>query len=643
MKKNLLLAFALIYSAAFGQTNLAGQSSVNLSSGSYVNPCGNDLMIYDDGGPSGNYTASQSANLTLQCTGLATISISAGGTLEFYDFKDGDHDYVLMDDLDTLWRNDDPIATPLPIQHVYNKATPVQVLFESYNLLGPKPAGFQIEATYSGPCDGNRWDGTAWNNGVRIPTQDVEIAGNYTIAAKDVFECKDLIIASGATLTIDADATGWGQLKASGTILNNGTIIYRQYLDKNGIFGVASPMDDGFTTTNGNTYDLTGYDASTGSYSTGISTTAAGNGYFVNVGGTNDFLTSAGVFSVTGTPNTSHTHSLGYSTSVATGGSGAGWNLIGNPYTCALNWTTLTRSSVNNAFYIWDHDNTTYAYFAPGASPAPSGTYIGSSVSYPFIQPGQAFWVQATTSGASISSSMSNDGDVSQRGDFYKRAPDNLIFVVKHATDSTKGDVTWLVANDQATLGFDGEFDAWKLNNGGGNINVFSQVAEERLAINALDLTSTSIDLGFDGAIGENYSIEVFKITDGTNYDVYLEDRVEDIMVALDQPYSFTNSAVRGDSTRFKIYVNKNTMGSEEAVNEQFTVATTTSGLNLSGYAAQFTSYRLIALNGQVIANGALDEGTTFIDLDGVANTTVLVCLIGEGGSFTSKKVVVTD
>ena len=59
----------------------------------------------------------------------------------------------------------------------------------------------------------------------------------------------DLIIASGATLTIDADATGWGQLKVSGSILNNGTIVYRQYLDKNGIFGVASPMDDGFTTT----------------------------------------------------------------------------------------------------------------------------------------------------------------------------------------------------------------------------------------------------------------------------------------------------------------------------------------------------------------------------------------------------------
>jgi hypothetical protein len=238
---------------------------------------------------------------------------------------------------------------------------------------------------------------------------------------------------------------------------------------------------------------------------------------------------------------------------------------------------------------------------------------------------------------------MNNDCDATGRGDYYKRAPNNLIFMVAHATDSTKGDVTWLVANDQATIGFDGEFDAWKLTNAGENLNLYTQVVDERLAINALDLSSTSIDLGFDGAIGESYNIEVAKITDGTNYDVYLEDRVKDIMVALDQPYSFTNSAVRGDSTRFKVYVNMNTMGGEEAVNEQFIVATTAGGLNLSGYAAPFNKYRIIGLNGQVIAKGALTQGSTLVDLEGVAHATVLVCLIGEGGTFTSKKVLVND
>ena len=650
MKKNLLLVLVLSSFATIGQTNLAGLTTVNLSSGNYVNPCGNDITIYDDGGPTGNYTASQSAVVTIASTGLARIGIEAGGTLGFDTFKDGEHDYVLLSDLDTLWRNDDPISSPLPIQNTYNVATQVQLDFESYNLSSSKPAGFVVEVKYQGDCNGNRWDGTAWNNGARTPytaqtaAQNIEIAGNYTVNPKDVLRCNNLTVASGATLTISSNLTGWGQLYATGTITNNGTIIFEQYLSKLGIFGIASPMNNGFSTTNGNSNDLTGYDAGTGSYSSSISTTAVGHGYFINVGGLNAFLSSASTFTITGTPNTSHTHSLGYSTSVATGGSGAGWNLIGNPYTSALDWSSVTLSNVNNAFYIWDDANTAYVYYAPGASPAPSGTYIqGSSLTYPYVQPGQAFWVQATSSGATVSSQMNTDCDVSGRGEFYKRAPDNLIFMVKHATDSTKGDATWLVANDQATLNFDGEFDAWKLTNAGDNLNLYTQVVDERLAINALDLSSTSIDLGFDGTIGENYTMEVSKITDGTNYDVYLEDRVENIMVALDQPYSFTNSSVRGDSTRFKVYVNKNTMGSEEVVNQQFTVATATSGLNLSGYAAQFNTYRIIALNGQMLSNGSLAEGTTFVDLDRVANTTVLVCLIGEGGSFTSKKVVVTN
>ena len=655
MKKNLLLAFALISSAAFGQqTSLATHSTYDLVSGQYTNPCGHNITVYDDGGSGGNYAANVSATVDFLCTGLAEISIQAGGEFAWNVMSPTKYDLLNITTIGEIVQDGDPYPT---VTQSYGRGEAVQLDARSFTFVnaGPlalqgktdKPAGYQVDVTYTGDCTGTLYDNNIWNNNPPDANKNAVIAQDLTIPAKSTLICNDLTVEDGVTLTLDADATGYAMLYVGGSITLNGTgtIVYQGYLDQTGdIYGISSPMTDGFYNTTGNTTDLVTYNANTASYvfSPNTTTTSAGTGYFATVG-TGKFITSAGDFQVMGTPVTSHTHNLGYSSSVAAGGSGGGWNLIGNPYTCTLDWSGVSKTKVNDAIYMWNHNTLSYVYHVNGVSP-PSGTYAGSAITYPAIAPMQAFWVQATASGGTITSSMKNHTVTSRTPDFFKRVPDNLIFIVEHSTDTTKADLTWIVANSLASTGFDGQYDAWKMMNAGDNLNLFTQVQGEEYAINALDLSNSNIiDLGFAGEIGETYRLSLEKITDGTNYDVYLEDRVEDIMVALDQPYSFTNTAVRGDSTRFKVYINKNTMGSEEVVNQQFTVATATSGLNLSGYAAQFNTYRIIALNGQMLSNGALAEGATFVDLDGVSNTTVLVCLIGEGGSFTSKKVVVTD
>ena len=54
------------------------------------------------------------------------------------------------------------------------------------------------------------------------------------------------------------------------------------------------------------------------------------------------------------------------------GGSGSGWNLIGNPYTCGLDWSTVSLTNVNSAFYIWDPATTTYKYYSGAGLLLPS-------------------------------------------------------------------------------------------------------------------------------------------------------------------------------------------------------------------------------------------------------------------------------
>ena len=131
-------------------------------------------------------------------------------------------------------------------------------------------------------------------------------------------------------------------------------------------------MSTDFATTSGDNTKMFYYDGSAFAWRT---SDQAGRGYFASIGAS-VFATSAGTFSVTGTPNTSMTHSLSYSVNAAANGSGTGWNLVGNPYTCGLDWTAMTKTDVNDAFYVWDPATSLYKYYASGAI---SGTYLTAS------------------------------------------------------------------------------------------------------------------------------------------------------------------------------------------------------------------------------------------------------------------------
>lgn len=169
---------------------------------------------------------------------------------------------------------------------------------------------------------------------LRFRLIDHQNFGNVTVAPSTSMVLGGVAQLSG-TVTLNADQTGYAQLKIDGTISGTGSVVQNMYVSGTGYHALASSMAGGFGTTSASTGGLYSYNASTGAYDFSPSLSAAGMGYF-GLLGTGGFVSSAGTFSVSGTPNTSHTHSLGYASTVASGGSGNGWNLVGNPYTCAL-------------------------------------------------------------------------------------------------------------------------------------------------------------------------------------------------------------------------------------------------------------------------------------------------------------------
>lgn len=388
----------------------------------------------------------------------------------------------------------------------------------------------------------------------------IDIGGNLTInSSKNLY------------LNLNG-ANQYSQLKLGGTITNNGSVVHEQNISSTGHHGISSPMTAGFATTTGNSSALYEYDAVNngvyvGSYvSNGTASTGSiGRGFFAPVGNAGDFLTAAGEFSVTGTPNTSHDWTLSYVTNNQAGSSDNGWNLIGNPYSATLNWSSVTLgNNVNGAIYVWDPSNSQYM----------SWTSVGGGVNggSQYIPPMQAFWVQTTSGGTGtdydISTTMSSNTVTSQSPTFQKTQNDILKLSIINLSDNTKNDETIIAHSAGSIDGFDGKLDAWKLDNYGGNPNIYSFYAGDRLAINAVDLSIPKvIPMGIDAPQSRDvYQLTLEQIVTGDDYEVILEDKHLNTFTDITQSaYSFQYGGWPNSGPRFNLHISgTNNIGVDE-------------------------------------------------------------------------------
>ena len=416
---------------------------------------------------------------------------------------------------------------------------------------------------------------------------------------------------NGSSFNLLANATDYSQLKF-GSISGAGSVTQSQYLTNDGYASISSPMTTDFATTSGDNTKMFYYDGSAFAWRT---SDQAGRGYFASIGAS-VFATSAGTFSVTGTPNTSMTHSLSYSVNAAANGSGTGWNLVGNPYTCGLDWTAMTKTDVNDAFYVWDPATSLYKYYASGAI---SGTYLtASNTLTAIIPPMQAFWVQTTSNSAALSSTMADDGTLLSAPTYIsKTVPDNLILGVVALNDSSVNDAMWLIDNMQAKTGFDGSYDAWKMDNGDNQPNISSVFNGEEMAINALDFVNTPvIPVSFDGPTKGTYAFSLEQIVNGASYKVTLEDKHLNLFYDISsKDYTFKNIGWDSEDSRFLLHLESlqllsdNNDADDQDIHSDYYVYQSEDFiyLNQSEFGL-FNTYTLYSIDGRRMTSGSVSN-----------------------------------
>ncbi|MFM6959648.1 MAG: hypothetical protein ACKOW0_01310 [Schleiferiaceae bacterium] len=195
-----------------------------------------------------------------------------------------------------------------------------------------------------------------------------------------------------------------------------------------------------------------------------------------------------------------------------------------------------------------------------GIAPPPSAG-PGMSLSQGVVAPLQAFWVQATQAGASVSTTMAAHGTTATTPRFYKQAPVNLRLRVNQVGREERRDCAWLIANAEATPGFEGDFDAWKLSNTGGMPNLALVHEGERFAVNALDLSRPQqLGLELRGEAGAKFMLHWEADTSSAHYQMWVEDHLRQTVTDLGAgPLAVEHSGWASESPRFTLWVRPTT------------------------------------------------------------------------------------
>ena len=177
-----------------------------------------------------------------------------------------------------------------------------------------------------------------------------------------------------------------------------------------------------------------------------------------------------------GTPNQGNINLPITYTSTSGGASEDGWNMVGNPYPAPINWSNggVTKTKVDSTIYIWDANTKSYATW--------NGS-IGTNGGSKNIAMGQAFYVHANGSSPSIA--VTESAKTTTTPTFFAKKSASNMLSIKLIDGANHSDEAIINFNETATIGFDANLDAYKLD--GYYLNITSKnIYDTRLAFNAM-------------------------------------------------------------------------------------------------------------------------------------------------------------
>ena len=500
-----------------------------------------------------------------------------------------------------------------------NELTTKNINLVGFHLTSARMVSFTGATDATWNTAGN-WSSTSIplaSDNVSIPTgKTVEISAGNTA------NCYDLSVEGSLTIKSSSE-TSSGSLIVDGNATGN--VTYERYVTGGGsnLHLVSSPVEgqslSGFATnssiatkTSPDKVALTTYDEAADTWTAYPATTGDITGNFTSGKGYLTLRTADGIVSFTGTLNTTDLKDMPIVRA------SQGWNLLGNPYPCALNGNN-TASSTNNllkAANIADLEDSFANLYVWNPS---TGSYqtIGNAVGtlgQDYLQAGQGFFVRSKAGGGtfSINEAMrSHQPTVAMKS--ANVAWSNLSLT---ATSSNKVSTTNFAFNANMTNGLDVSYDAGMFKTNAG-LDLYSRLLED----NGVDFTvqclpdnnieNISIPLGID--VNGSTTV-VFSIND-QNFGmlpVYLVDTQENTKTNL-KLENYSTTVTESGTGRFYLEFKSasvTTGNVENAENESVRVFAANNTLNILNPAQENGTVSVYNLSGQQIDTYTLNQTT---------------------------------
>jgi len=229
---------------------------------------------------------------------------------------------------------------------------------------------------------------------------------------------------------------------------------------------------------------------------------------------------------------------------------GSGYNLVGNPYPCALDIISIQRSGgsntpISNIVWVWDSE---------------AGNYVTRDISGDvppenMVSANQSFFVK-TTIAASIT--IPKEARMDSIFGFLKEktvSPECLGLTV--SDNSNRSDQTWIAFRDNASYEFDEHYDGKKITGNSASPQFFTYIDDSKISVNVMPKSdSRVVEYGFvKGSVSSEYTITASNLDGfGSDLGLILIDKKLDYQQNLKENSSYTFISEDGDEeNRFSV------------------------------------------------------------------------------------------